>query len=96
MAVMVLLEVQANKGTGDELVATFKAILPDTRAFDGFLDIVVPQKQDDKDNLAVVEQWETRQQYEKYLAWRTERGDVKILESMWESPTWRFFDFWGV
>ncbi len=86
MAVMVLLEVQANEGTGDELVATFKAILPDTRAFDGFLNIVVHQNQDDKDNLVVVEKWETKAAYEKYLGWRQETGVLDQLVAACSGP----------
>ena len=54
------------------------------------------QDMDDPAKMMIVEQWDSREQYEKYLAWRTERGDVEVLESLWESPTWRYFDFWGV
>ena len=35
MSTTVLLEVKARAGTGDHLVAMFKAILGDTRAYDG-------------------------------------------------------------
>lgn len=93
MAVMVLLEVQANEGTGDELVATFKAILPDTRAYDGFLDIVVNQNQDDKDNLAVIEKWETKAAYEKYLGWRQETGVLdQLVAACAAPPSIRYYD----
>ena len=37
MAVRVILEVQAKPGTGDELVAFFRSILADTRAYEGCL-----------------------------------------------------------
>ncbi len=93
MAVMVLLEVQANEGTGAELVATFKAILPDTRAFDGCLDIVVHQNQDDKDNLVVVEQWETKSAYENYLGWRQETGVLdQLVAACSGPPSIRYYD----
>ena len=93
MAVMVLLEVQANDGTGDELVATFKAILPDTRAYDGFLDIVVNQNQDDKDNLVLVEKWKTKDAYQSYLGWRQETGVLdQLVAACAEPPSIRYYD----
>lgn len=35
MAVRVILEVRAKPGTGDEVVAFFGSILPETRAYEG-------------------------------------------------------------
>lgn len=93
MAVMVLIEVQANEGTGDELVATFRAILPDTRAFDGFLDGVVHQNQDDKDNLVMVERWVTKAAFEKYIGWRQETGVLGQLVAVCSGPpSIRYYD----
>ncbi|HIF07953.1 MAG TPA: antibiotic biosynthesis monooxygenase [Gemmatimonadetes bacterium] len=93
MAIVVLLEVKAKQGTGDQLVAMFKAILPDTRARDGFLDIVVHQSQDDKDNLVLVEKWETKDHYESYLGWRQETGVLDQLVAACEGPpSIRYYD----
>ena len=93
MAVMVLLEAQAKEGTGDELLATFREILPDTRAWDGFLDLVVHQNQDDKDNLILVEKWESKAAYESYLGWRQET-DVfdQLVAALAAPPSIRHFD----
>ena len=96
MACQVLLEFRVKDGCHDKLKQHFKQILPDTRDYEGCISLYMIQDVENPSQIMVVEQWETRQQYEKYLAWRTERGDVEVLESMWESPTWRFFDFWGV
>ena len=38
----------------------------------------VVQNQDDPTGIVIIEQWETRVQYEKYLAWRTKRGDMAL------------------
>ena len=93
MAVMVLLEAQAKQGTGDQLVATFKAILPDARTRDGFLDIVVHQNQDDKDNLVLVEKWETKDAYQSYLGWRQETGVLdQLVAACAEPPSIRYYD----
>ena len=93
MAVMVLLEAQAKEGTGDELLDTFRAILPDTRAWDGFLDLVVHQNQDDKDNLVLVEKWESKAAYESYLGWRQETGVFdQLVAALAAPPSIRHFD----
>ena len=54
------------------------------------------QDQEDPAKIIVVEVWETKEQYDKYLEWRTERGDMEVLGTMLENPSWRFCDFWGV
>lgn len=93
MAITVLLEVTAKDGTGDELVATFKNILPDTRAREGFIDIVVNQNQDNKDNLVIVEHWETKAQYESYLGWRQETGVLdQLVAACSAPPSIRYYD----
>ncbi len=93
MAVMVLLELTAKEGGGDGVVGAFREILPDTRKYDGFVDIVVHQNQDNKDNLVVIEKWETKAAYEKYLAWRTETGVIgQLVSACVGPPSIRYFD----
>ena len=93
MAVRVLLEVRAKPGTGNELVAYLRTILPETRAYEGCLGADMLQNRDDADNLVLVETWETREQYEKYLAWRRGRGDSdRLKEGLAEPPDIRHFE----
>ena len=93
MAVSVILEVKAKPGTGDELVAFFRSILPETRAFEGCTSVETLQNSDDADNVVLVEMWEDREQYEKYLAWRRERGTTdRLMEALAEPPSIRHFD----
>ena len=48
-------------------------------------------------NMVFVEHWDSRQHYEKYLAWRTERGDLASLVGWLDGdPNIRFFDNVGV
>jgi len=86
MAVTVLLEVKAKAGTGGDLVGVFKQILPDTRKFEGCIGVSVLQNQDDPDTLVLVEEWETKQNHEKYMGWRTETGLVDQLVAAIEGP----------
>ena len=93
MAVTVVLEVKANQGTGNDLVSVFKQLLPDTRKYDGIIDIVLMQDQDDSDVLIADERWEPREHYEKYLAWRTETGAIaKLLKLTQGPPSIRYFN----
>ena len=71
MSCTVLLELKVKPGTGDEVLATMKSILPDTRSYDGNIGINVIRNLDDQDVLVLVEEWESKAHYEKYLAWRT-------------------------
>ena len=93
MPVTVILEVKAKQGMAESLVSMFKEILPDTRAYDGNIDIKLVQKQDDPSILVAVEQWGTRANYEQYLAWRTENGSLAaIAEQLDGPPIIRYFD----
>ena len=93
MAVTIILEVRAQKGTGSDFLCTMKEILPDTRNADGCLSVDVYQNQDDSDVVVLVENFETKEHYEKYLAWRVERGDVEKLTAALEGePSIRYFD----
>jgi len=96
MACQVLLEVKIKDDCHDKLKAKFAEVLPDTRSFDGCIYIYLTKDQDDPSKLVIVELWQSRQHYEKYLAWRTERGDMEVLGEMMEEPTWRFLENWGV
>jgi quinol monooxygenase YgiN len=93
MAVKVILEVKAKPGTGNELVAFFRSILGDTRAHDGCVSVETLRNSDDADHVVVVEAWESRGQYEKYLAWQRDRGtSARLMEGLAEPPSIRHFD----
>lgn len=93
MTCIVILEVTAKKGTGAQLVETFRALLPDTRNKDGCQGVECTANLDDRDNLVLVSRWTTRQHYENYLAWRQQRGDLdKLAAALAGPPSIRYFD----
>ena len=93
MPCIVILEVTAKKGTGLELVETFRTLLPDTRNKDGCQSVEVTTNLDNSDNLVLVEHWTTRQHYENYLAWRQQRGDLdRLAGALAGPPSIRYFD----
>ena len=97
MTTQVILEFRAKADCIEKVRAWLKGVLPDTRSFAGCVTLHVVQNQDDPAGIMIVEQWDTRADYEKYLAWRTERGDMLEFGAMMDGPpTIRFFDFFRV
>ena len=93
MSVTVLLEVQAKPEKLAELKSTFKKTLPDTRAYEGCQGVDVIGNQDDSCNLVLIEKWDSRQHYEKYLGWRTKSGALEALGAMLaQPPNIRYYD----
>ena len=93
MAVRVILDVRAKPGTGNELVAFFRSILPETRAYEGCFGVDTLQNSNDADNVVLVEVWDSRERYEEYLVWQRERGvRDRLMEALAEPPVIRHFD----
>ena len=93
MGCMVLLEIQVKPECIADAKKMFKDNLGDTRAYDGCQSIDVYDNMDKGGNLVIYEKWDSRPQYEKYLAWRTESGTMDVLAQMIEGePSIRFFD----
>ena len=97
MSVKVVLEFQTTADQVDAVKDLFRAVLADTRAYEGFESLTVHQDVDDPTSFLVWEQWETRPHYEAYLAWRTETGVLdKLVAMLTGEPSIRFFDHVGV
>ncbi len=93
MTCTVLLEIQLKPDVIDTAKGAFKELLPDTRAYDGCKNIDVVENQENPGNLVLVESWESRAKYEKYLAWRVETGALEKMAAMCAGePSIRYFD----
>jgi quinol monooxygenase YgiN len=93
MTCIVVLEATAKKGAGTQLVEAFRGLLPDTRGREGCERVEVGTNLDNPDGLVLVERWATRKNYEDYLAWRQERGDLdKLATLLAEPPSIRYFN----
>ena len=89
---LVLLEIVARPESVESLKDMLKARLPETRAYEGCQSIT-PFLNDDGKTFVVVEHWDSRDHYDKYLAWRTETGVLAELESLLAAePSIRYFD----
>lgn len=86
MSVDVILDLQVNPENREELLAVFKAILPDTRAYQGCQCVVVTTNEDDLHNIVLLEKWDHRSDHESYMDWRVERGDIDKLVALLSAP----------
>lgn len=97
MTCTVLLEVRVKKENVDGMAEGFKGLFPDTRSFEGCVDLYATQSLDDPQTFVVVETWVSRPAYEKYFAWRVARGDIDNMKSIIEGDIkLRYFERLGV
>ncbi|MEX1670352.1 putative quinol monooxygenase [Zhongshania guokunii] len=97
MAVQVILEFDAAEGKADEVKAYFAEILPDTRRYEGFIQIDVLNNLDKPNNFVVYETWESREAYQNYFNWRGETGVfTKLGEMIVDKPKMSFFENTGI
>ena len=93
MSVLTLVEVNVKPESVNEFKAYMQEIFPGTRAFPGCRGIQLQINQEDATNMIAVEEWETREDHQKYAAWRTETGAVERIVSMLAGPlSIRYFD----
>jgi Uncharacterized conserved protein len=75
------------------LLGICKGAYPVTRAYDGCQGINLTLNVENSRNFVMTETWDSKQHYEKYLAFRTEDGTVGAITSMCETgPDIRIFD----
>ena len=86
MSVTVILELQAQRDKLEELKDGITAMVPDTLAYDGCGGITMYQGQDDSNTIVLLEPWASQAHHERYLAWRTERGDLAAVVAMLTGP----------
>ena len=81
----------------DAFEALLLKILPATRSFEGCEGLTVHRNMDEAANVVLIEQWESRAHYDKYLAWRDETGVLGQLAALPEGPpSIRFYSNVGV
>lgn len=86
MSVMVLFEAPVKPDQISNMKTSLADLFPSTRAYEGCEGISAYFNLEDKARLVMIEHWNTRQQHEKYLAWRTETGVMASLGSMLSGP----------
>ena len=79
MAALVVKNFRAAEGKFDALGDFFRDVLGDTREFEGCLKVDV-YADESASTYTLIEEWETLSADEKYVSWRTDRGDVSTWD----------------
>ena len=85
MPTLVILEAKAKSGTLGQIKEFLGKRLPETRAYEGCQSLT-PYLNEDGRSLVIVEHWESKPHYEKYLAWREETGALASFGELLEGP----------
>ena len=71
----------------EPLMARFGEALPDTRAFPGCRSVKVFRNDEDPNKIILLEEWDSREDHEKYMAWRNRDGTMDALAGIFTTPT---------
>jgi quinol monooxygenase YgiN len=90
---LVTLELKTKAGKAEPLcVEVFGPALTATRRYDGFIEMVVYTEQA-LDTVFIMEKWQSKAHYEKYLKWRLDTGLVEAISPyLAQAPVIRYFD----
>lgn len=90
---VVLLEVKVEPEKLEFFHEYYQQVTPKTLHYEGCQDLKLLVDQQRSNEAKIVETWESRNAYEKYLTWRTETGVMDKLAAMLVAPpSIRFFD----
>lgn len=79
----VILEFRAAEGRLEDLLAALKAALPDTRAYEGCLSLD-SWLDSDRSTVVLVELWESKGHFDRYLEWRAATPEFAEVMEMVE------------
>ena len=92
MSVIITLEAEIQTGKKESLLTMLKKYLPETKAYEGFIDITI-NTQKGSNHVLFYEKWETVEAYEAYLSWRTETGVMDELSAIFKDrPSIRYYE----
>ena len=78
---LVIVSFPAKPETINNLKETLKSALPDTRNFNGCISVKT-FIEDSTNTIHLIEDWESLEHQQKYLAWRIETGLLDLLEPL--------------
>ena len=71
----------------DVFCDTLPKMLPDTRAFKGCRSVNVYRNNDDANKIILIEEWDTKADYEAYLAWRASQNPDRKTSDLFSIPS---------
>lgn len=93
MTVSVLFEGTLKSGEQDVFTDLCREAFKVTRAYDGCQTIDLTYNTEDENNWVLTETWDSKEQYEKYVAFRVEDGTVEAISSLCkDAPSIKIYD----
>ena len=93
MSVHVATQLKTQAEHTERVVAALSEALPHSLQHEGCEAIHLRQDLDDPTNIVSFTQWASRQNYEDYLAWRTETGMTDKIDQLLTEPlSIKYFD----
>lgn len=86
MSVTVLVELKIRQDMADAYAARLVSVFPETRAFDGCEDIVAYRDEAAPERIVLVERWQTRDHYDRYIEFRRGQGVFDRLATIVDEP----------
>lgn len=91
-SIVVTLTLQIKPDLVDDFCAGMPATLVETRAFPGYIDVKMYRSADDPNRLIMIEEWESREAYRRYVDWRRGSGAMDGFDALLTAPPQ--LDFW--
>ncbi|MCP4485021.1 MAG: hypothetical protein GY823_10730 [Flavobacteriaceae bacterium] len=85
MSVTVILEAKVKQGRKASLLQLLTKHFPETRKFDGFIDMSI-YSEADTELVIFISKWQSFAIYQQYLQWRTDTGVMGTLGALLAAP----------
>jgi quinol monooxygenase YgiN len=86
MSTFITNELHAKPGRGSDVLVLLLELSAESAGRPGCQHISIRRNQDDPDDVMGITQWEVRQNWDHYLAWRTANGFTATFEQMLVQP----------
>lgn len=83
MSVTVMLKATLKDGQENRLKELMSKFLVQTRTYDGFKDITI-YKEDNSSNIVFYSIWDKKEDFQNYLNFRVQSGDMGVLAQVFE------------
>src|ERR1700742_3585913 len=91
MTLVVVFEFQVKPDAIEATKAFLRQTLPETRRYAGCESVEVYNQTDDPAVFVFLENWQSREHYDKYMAWRVETGTLSAFAAnLVRAPTFRY------
>ena len=88
MPISSILTATTKDNHASQLITLLNEVLSETRAFPGCISMNILQSEQNPNEFVFSGEWEAASDYENYLSFRTNRGDIERLSSLLVAPSY--------